>query len=550
MNIIEKLKQQFIENLSTKYTLDPSALSSITFAINTDEQRQQFGDISTNAALIVAASAQQNPRSLAQDIIDTFSHPAIARMELAGPGFINITLTDDIYIDLSQKLYTHPQSFFKTMLSQYHRFSLEFVSANPTGPLHLGHGRGGIIGDVLGNILQFIGHQVTKEYYINDAGSQIEKLGLSFKIRCQQALGVECSMPEDGYHGDYLIELAKKLAQERGPDLLIEQDSFFAHYAKDAMLGQIAYTLQMYGIFFDLWVSEKRLHEESLVKRAIDFLKKHGATYEKDGALWFTSTRYGDDKDRVLIKSNGEMTYIASDVAYTEDKFKRADRLILVLGQDHHSYVVRLKGIAEALGHNPKDLDVILYQLITLKEGDQQLRMSKRAGTMVTLREVIETVGKDVARFFFLHRKADAHLDFDLELALKKTEENPVYYIQYAYVRTKSILHKSQEYKDFDQLTEADFNEMHIDHYERLIIKKFVVLKELLLSISENYHTHLLTYYSIELAQLFHRYYATHRILDSGEVKKSRHRLILIKLFQETFELCLNLLGLSKPEKM
>jgi arginyl-tRNA synthetase len=548
MNCIDQLKNRFLHFLTKTFSLEAVDLSALSFSLNIDEQKQQFGDISSNVALVLAKKRGESPKSIAERIVTTFKDDALEKIEIAGPGFLNFYLNRTAYISLATDLFAQWQEFFSFPQVKKLTYSVEFVSANPTGPLHLGHGRGGIIGDVLSNILHLIGHQATKEYYINDAGSQIQKLGESFKIRCQQELGFQVQIPEDGYHGDYLKQLARECLETYGREVLSQPDSFFATYAKDRLLEHIRHTLLLYGIRFDVWFSEKSLHESNAVNNALEKLTQRNMTYEKDGALWFISTQFGDDKDRVLRKQNGELTYISSDVAYTENKFERADRVILVLGQDHHSYVVRLKGITAALGFNPDHLDVILYQLVTLKEAGELLRMSKRAGTMVSLQEIIETVGTDVARFFFLNRKADAHLDFDIDLALKKTEENPVYYIQYAYVRIKSIIQKAQEKEELTNILVNDA--FALDQTEYLLIKKIISLKELLLAMSQNYQTHLLTYYVLELAQLFHVYYSKNRIIDMSTIPQSRARLLLAILLKNTFELSLDLLGLSKPEKM
>jgi arginyl-tRNA synthetase len=548
MNTFEIIQQACSDLIQKMFSLSNADLKAITFTINTDESKQRFGDLTCNAPLVLAKKLQTNPKTLAQDLASHLTHEYIDHIEIAGPGFLNVFLMQKAFQQLAASLFEDTSETCRPRITEKKHFSLEFVSANPTGPLHLGHGRGGIIGDVLGNILRFVGHEVTKEYYINDAGSQIQKLGTSFKIRCQQELGIDSAMPEEGYKGEYLIQLAQECIAEYGKTILEKPDTFFDDYAKNHLLERIKSTLLEYGISFDVWFSEKTLHDNGAIEKALNILIKHGTTYIKDDALWFTSTAYGDDKDRVLRKANGELTYIAADVAYTQNKFNRADHLILVLGQDHHSYVVRLKGISAALGYNPDDLEVILYQLITLNEGGQQLRMSKRAGTMVTLKEVIELVGTDVARFFFLNRKADAHLDFDIELALKKTEENPVYYIQYAYVRTISILNKSHEHKELTALTSNDITGLGDE--EKLLLKKIISLQELLLSMSVNYQTHLLTYYVLELAQLFHKYYSKNRVISLENIPQSRARLLLIAILKNTFELSLDLLGLSKPKKM
>jgi arginyl-tRNA synthetase len=316
------------------------------------------------------------------------------------------------------------------------------------------------------------------------------------------------------------------------------------------MLANIKETLELYGIRFDVWFSEKILHTDGSIKRTLDILGKHGYLFEQDGATWFRSTAFGDDKDRVVRKSSGELTYVAADSAYLKNKIDRGyDRLIMILGHDHHSYVVRLQGLLKALQLDAQaQLDIILYQLVKIKVSGENVRMSKRAGTMVNLADVIETVGTDVARFFYLNRKADAQLDFDLDLALQHNETNPVYYVQYAYVRTKSVLSKAQEDAALHHITPADIATLNAD--ERLLIKKIAALKTILATISTNYQTHLLTYYVLELAHTFHKYYSKNRVIDMDNVKQSRARLALITILRDTLETSLKLLGVSTPEKM
>ena len=589
MNIIEKIQSALNTFLIKTFNISEQDIKSIETALNTDEKRQQFGDASSNAALVLSKKLGKNPREIAQEIVSTFSHPDIEKIEIAGPGFLNIYLSTEAYIKLLQEIDEKQETFFKADLDKKLKFNVEFVSANPTGPLHFGHGRGGIIGDVLGNVLSFIGYSVEKEFYINDAGSQIQKLGESFKIRCLQELGETLSLPEDGYQGTYLVDLAKECIKEHGKQLTKKQvspeqvspeqvspeqvspeqvspeqvspeqvspeqvspkpDTFFAEYAKKHLLKKLQQTLSDYGITFDTWFSEKTLHENNKIEEAIKKLQNTGYIYEKDDALWFKSTTFGDDKDRVVRKKDGSWTYIAADIAYMLDKVKRGtDNLILVLGQDHHGYVDRLYGLHKALGLEKSNIKVILYQLVSLKEGGKDIRMSKRAGRMVTLQNIIDTVGKDVARFFYLNRKADAQLDFNLDLALKKTDENPVYYIQYAYVRVKSILKKANEHPELEDVTKNDAE--GLTEHERLLLKKIVALKGLLLTISKGYQTHLLTYYALELAQLFHSYYSKNKVLDLKNVKTSRARLLVLQQLAMTLGLVLDLLGISKPEKM
>lgn len=550
MNTIEQIIAAFKDHIKTLFAVESDTLSLISTGLSTDPAKEAFGDISSNAAMVLAKTLGKNPREVATTIADTFSHPSIQATAIAGAGFINMTLTLQACKELMTDLQKQEAQFFALNLETLRKsYSLEFVSANPTGPLHLGHGRGGIIGDVLGNIMRFLGNTAIKEFYVNDAGAQIKKLGESFKIRCQEVLGIHNPLPEGGYQGEYLVYLAKDLIAHQGEGVLNNPDSFFEDYAKNALLEAIKKTLAHYGITYDVWFSEKSLHDDGSVEKAINLLSARGFTYESEGALWFTSTRFGDDKDRVLRKQTGEWTYVASDVAYLHNKISRgAEHLIMILGQDHHSYVVRLKGIMQALGYSAHQLDVILYQLVTIKESGQAVRMSKRAGRIVSLEDVIETVGTDVARFFYLHRKADAHLEFDIDLALKRTEENPVYYIQYAYVRTSSILEKASQHPELEALTNADVQ--GLTPSEKIVIKKIVALKDLLKNISGNYQTHLLTYYVVELAQLFHKYYTDNRVIDLTNIPQSRARLVLITALRNTFKTCFQLLEITTPDKM
>lgn len=546
MNLIENIKQSLNSFLKEKF-LPEEDLPNFEFILNVEESKKDFGDINSNSAMIIAKKLKKNPREIAQVVAQEFKHEYISKTEIAGPGFLNFFLSEQAYIELVKSLHTDKENFFKSVTEPIN-YNIEFVSANPTGPLHLGHGRGGIIGDVYGNILKFIGHNVTKEFYINDAGNQINKLGQSFKIRCQQVLGSDIILPEESYHGEYLKDLAQECIKENGKDILSKPDSFFSSYAKEKLLNLLKQTLKDYGIEFDVWFSEKTLHDSGAVTNAVEKLTLSGFTYEKEGALWFKSTEFGDDKDRVLKKSDGELTYAAADVAYMQNKIERNFKhLVMVLGQDHHSYVVRLNGIRQALGYDKIPLDVILYQLVRLKEDGQDFKMSKRAGKILSLRDIIDTVGKDVARFFYLNRKADAQLEFDIDLAMKTNEENPVYYIQYAYVRMCSILEKIKEEPNLN-INITDVHNISTEEY--FLIKKIVSLKELLNNISHNQQIHLLTYYLLELSAIFHKYYFDNKIIDMNSLEKSKARLLIISALKDTFKLAMKLIGISQPERM
>jgi arginyl-tRNA synthetase len=550
MNSIDSIQKLFTEHVRGLFPSNDITSDACRLHINVDEAKQAFGNLSTSVALVLAKALKRVPREVATEIATTFIHPLVEKIEIAGPGFINMYFTQDTFKLIAKELYEQKEAFFKPdSLEKKYNYSIEFVSANPTGPLHFGHGRGGIIGDVLGNVLRFVGHDVTKEFYINDAGNQIQKLGESFKIRCLQASGMDATIPEDGYHGEYLTDLAQDCFAEFGQELFEKPDSFFATYAKENLLEALQNTLKDYGINFDVWFSEKTLHESGAITKALAVLQERGLLFEQDGALWFKTTEFGDDKDRVIRKSTGEYTYIAADIAYLKNKIDRGfNNLVFILGHDHHSYVTRLNAVKDGLGYTYCPLSVVLYQLVKISEDGALVRMSKRAGAIVSLQDIIDTVGRDVARFFYLHRKADAQLEFDLALALKKTEENPVYYVQYAYVRTGSILEKASKEAHLDDINAADAQHLGVE--EAFLLKKIVFLEQLLMDIAVNHQTHLLTYYVVELAQLFHRYYSHVRVIDQENKEKSRGRLLMIGLLRNTIGLVLDILGVSHPEKM
>lgn len=550
MYILEQIQNSFANFIKTKFNLPHDIQLPINLELNIDRPRAQFGDLNSNVAMLLAKQLKQNPQAIAQLIIAEYQAPnEIEKIEFVAPGFINITLNKTVFVKLIHEIEQLKAGFFKPSHLKAQQYSIEFVSVNPTGPMHLGHGRGAIIGDVLGNVLKFNGHQVTKEFYINDAGNQINKLGLSLKIRCQQILGINIELPEAAYHGEYLRELAQSCIADYGPTVIEKPDSFFAYYGKEKLLDAIKHTLRDYGVEFDIWFSEKTLHDSQAITQVLAQLKLNNYTYEKDQATWFKSTDFGDDKDRVVCKSDGELTYVAADIAYLKNKVDRgAEHLIMVLGQDHHSYATRLQGLKQALGLTDLPLDIIIYQLVSMQASGEAVRMSKRAGNIVTLCGVIETVGKDVARFFYLNRKADSQLEFNLDLALSKTEDNPVYYIQYALVRIRSILRKAQTLTpviSFD-LSNAEY----ISEPEYLVLKKILQLKNILAAIEHTQHTHLLAHYSLELAKLFHAYYGQHKVLDPEQPEISGARLLVLEQLENTLELTLKLMGLDTPESM
>lgn len=548
MNSFEHLHQTFSDFLKNSLQLPSDLVNAAQFELNSEQEKLLFGDINSNIALICAKPLKVNPRALAQQITEQFKHPLVEKIEIAGPGFLNLFLTPGWFQLIAQEMTAQEDQFFVAKPTFAPKTHVEFVSANPTGPMHVGHGRNGILGDVLSRILDFLGHNVHKEFYINDAGAQITKLGNSFKIRCMQTLGHSIELPEDAYHGQYLTELADTCVATFGKNLEQESDLFFQTYAKEHLLAMLQSTLESYGIIFHEWFSEKSLHDHGAVESSLQRLVRSGHTYEQEGALWLRSTTFGDDKDRVLRKANGELTYVAADVAYLIDKLDRGfDQLIMVLGHDHHSYKVRLHAVMQALGFDPKRLTVILYQLVHVLKDGEPVKMSKRTGNMITLAEIIEEVGKDIARFFFLFRKADAELQFDLDLALKKSNDNPMYYIQYAYVRTMSIQAKAIQ-ENITLPTTVAFQDL--SSQEKLLIKKLCHLKLLLPQIAHNHQIHLLAYYAYDVAHVFHAYYNQQRVIDSQNVAMTQQRLSIIKLVQINLKTAFFIMGITPLEKM
>ena len=533
------------------------------------EKSSVHGDLSTTLALQINKSLKQNPRAIAQELQKAFTSAQTGNQELndilatctiAGPGFLNFTVSPAAWTIFAQDIITHDAEFFKPKNIQRLKFLVEFVSANPTGPLHLAHGRNAIIGDILCSVLSFVGHDVTREFYINDAGNQINKLGLSLRARYLNVLGIQEDFPEGGYAGDYLKDVAQEMYEHHQDTYKNESGPFFADYARTAMLTLIRQNLAEYGVAFDHWTSERSIYDSGAVEKTLQDLIAKGVTYEQDGALWLTSTAFGDDKDRVLRKADGNLTYLVPDTAYYQKNLSSGyDRLINILGQDHHGYVTPRNAALHALGLDVSKLTCLIYQLVLMKKNDVYVRMSKRAGTFEQLSDVIKIVGKDVARYFFLNRKADAHLELDLEQALKQNDENPVYYIHYAYVRTESLLTKAAEHDQelaafVQQLTlnpaTCTTDLVNVPETAHAVLKKVLSLRDLLETISINNQTHMLAYYTYDLAAAFHTLYAHTRIIVPENLTSTKTNLLMVNLVRSTLRLCLDLLGLSKPKSM
>lgn len=435
------------------------------------------------------------------------------------------------------------------------KIQVEFVSANPTGDLHLGHARGAAFGDSLCNILEKAGYDVTREYYINDAGNQIHNLALSVEARYLEALGKEAEMPEDGYYGQDIIEIGKKIADEYGDSLLEKSEEerlqFFRDLGLKYELEKIKKDLEEFRVSFDVWYSETSLYKSGKIDEALDMLRKNGHIYEQDGATWFRSTAFGDDKDRVLIKKDGSYTYLTPDIAYHKDKLDRGfDKLINIWGADHHGYIPRMKAAIQALGYDQNILEVEIMQMVSLFKNGEKVKMSKRTGKAVTMRELIEEVGLDAVRYFFAMRSGDSHMDFDLDLAVSESNENPVYYAQYAHARVCSILRQGNEQGLSYNANESDLlNEIQSEK-EIELLKKLGEFPGVVAEAAEKRIPHRITNYIFELASVLHSFYNAEKVLDASNEMKSKARLALMKATQITLKNALTLIGVSAPEKM
>jgi len=517
-------------------------------------KQREFGDMATNVAMLWAKSAKKPPRAIAEKILENIEDPdgVLGRKEIAGPGFLNFTFAPKFYYSRLREVAAGKNA--RLDLGQGERVQVEFASVNPTGPLHVGHGRVAVIGDVLARLHEATGFNVEREYYVNDAGNQMENLGLSIMARYREAFGEKADFPEGGYPGDYVKEIAAEIKRQYG-DKYLNHDretalKFFSAHGGDALLNTIRGQLRDFGITFDSFFSEKAMRERSEVTQSMELLRARGLLYAQDGAEWYRSTQFGDDKDRTVVKSDGELTYFASDIAYHRNKLERKfDKLINVWGADHHGYVPRLKAALEGLGYEPNLLRVVLVQMVQLTRGGEPVRMGKRTGEFVALEEVLEEVGRDAARFFFLMRKSDSHLDFDLDLAKKQSSENPVFYVQYAHARVASI---------FEQAAKSGvaLGERGAVAVERLelteeleLIRKMIQFDDVLEESVRDLEPHRVVFYLLDLAGEFHRYYNRHRVI-SEDAELSRARLLLIESVQKTVRRGLEILGVDAPMKM
>ncbi|MDH4025757.1 MAG: arginine--tRNA ligase, partial [Desulfuromonadales bacterium] len=513
------------------------------------------GDFASNLAMTMARAEKKSPRQIAEALVEALDGcDFLSKVEIAGPGFINFTLAPGCWYEVLDEITVKGKDYGLSQVGEGQKVQVEFVSANPTGPLHIGHGRGAATGDVVASVLQAAGYEVQREYYVNDAGNQMRTLGLSLLLRYRQVCGEQVEFPDDCYQGDYILDLAKEIHGAEGTRYLEldenEAIKSLGCFGGDRILAGIRDDLEAFGITFDRWYSEQGLFDRDEVSNGLKVLKEKGLSYEKDGAVWFRTTDFGDDKDRVLVRSNGETTYFASDVAYHLEKFSRGfDTVIDVLGADHHGYVQRMKAVVNGLGRNPDDLQIILVQLVSLLREGEPVAMSTRSGEFVTLREVVDEVGKDACRFIFLLRRADSQLDFDLELAKRQSNDNPVYYVQYAHARVCSICRNAEEQGVVTLEREAlDLSCLTLTE-ELALAKHLARYPETVVNAAQNREPHRIVYFLQELASQFHSYYNRQRVLVD-DLATTQARLYLVKGVRTVLANALNLLGVDAPERM
>ncbi|MDR1915487.1 MAG: arginine--tRNA ligase [Synergistaceae bacterium] len=520
-------------------------------------KRAGQGDWATSTAMKLSKVFSVSPMELAGEIVKNVElGDLVASVDVAKPGFMNFTLTNNWIVDALVNVLSHGENYGRNNYGNGRRVQVEFVSANPTGPIHLGHGRGAAVGDIMSSILAFSGWEVEREYYINDAGLQMENLGRSTQSRYFAILGKEnqAPFPEDGYPGDYIDDIAREIIQEHGDSFIArpldETLDFFRDATCERVLKMIHADLLDFGVNFNVWFSEKSLYADDLVQRTIERLKSRDYAYDKDGAVWFKATAFGDDKDRVMIRNNGVPTYFTSDTAYLLNKYERKfDFLIYVWGADHHGYVPRIRSVNKALGASDESLEFMLIQFVSLLRNGVPVSMSKRAGTFVTLRDVMDEVGRDATRFSFVNRKCDSHLDFDLEVAKQTSSDNPVYYIQYAYARICSILREAES----RGITIPDVSDVDLsvisEPCEVRLVKEISRFPEEVLKAAQNLEPHRIAFYLTGLAEAFHSFYNTLKVLgERDDVMKAR--LLLSLSSRITIASALNLLGVTAPEKM
>jgi arginyl-tRNA synthetase len=556
----QRLRQIILETVKEVAQLDQDDLPAFTVEI---PNQKGHGDFATNIAMVLPKLLKRPPRDIAGQIVEKINEHKdfIDKVEIAGPGFINFFLNPNAWREVARTVLSQKVNYGRCQSKSAEKVLIEFVSANPTGPLHFGHGRGAVVGDVVARLMDYAGYDVSREYYVNDAGGQVRALALSVVYRLKELRGIKAELPEDGYRGEYVKELAEKLPQGLDSFLPGEPDeqtlADIQKFAIDAMLEDIKTDLKNFGVGFDRFASEKDVVESGRPKEAFSMLSERELLFDRDGAKWFLADEFGDEKSRVLVKNDGSFTYFATDIAYHLDKLLRGyPKLIDVWGADHHGYIQRVKASLQALGYTQEALEVILIQMVSLVRDGQPVKMSKREGEIITLRDVIEEVGSDAARFFFLMRGADSQMEFDLELAKRKTFDNPVFYVQYGHARLSSILAKANERNipipDPDQAEQIDLTPLELKD-EIQLLKKMSVLPEVVARAADKRTPHLLVFYVQELVAEFHHYYTAHARTSpilGGDPSLISARLILVMALRQVIRCALGLLGVSAPDRM
>jgi len=518
----------------------------------------RHGDLSTNIALVIASEAGGDPREVAQTILDHLRLPQglVDRTEIAGPGFINFTLSPVWLRQMVWQIVREGEQFARSAAGGGKRLLLEFVSANPTGPLAVVQGRAAALGDALARLLERTGWTVSREYYVNDAtnSTQVRRFAETLEARYLQQLGKEAAVPEEGYQGDYVIEMAEELVKAEGDRLLgLSQEKRLAalyRYSLDRIVESHQRDMAAFGVHFDTWFMESSLYATDEVSAAMEALRGKGHTYEAEGALWLRATDFGDDQDHVLVRNDGRPTYLAADIAYHKNKFERGfDRLIDIWGPDHHGHVRRTKAGVQALGYDPSRFEILIHQWVRLFRGSEMVRMSKRAGDIVPLAGLLDDVGSDAARFFFLMQSLDSHLDFDLELAKKQAAENPVYYVQYAHARICSILRTAEE-RGLDRSGSGQANLDRLGEPDELaLMRKLSEFPEEMEQAAARYEPHRMTRYARELGSIFHGFYTNCRVLGE-DAELTAARLALVLASRTVLRIVLGIIGVSAPEQM
>jgi arginyl-tRNA synthetase len=555
MSQVEELKQGLKEQLH-KAVLSAGLAKEeeIPDIVIETPKDKAHGDFASNVAMQLARVAKKAPRAIADDIAANIDYEAasVDKLDIAGPGFINFFMKKDYLVDIVKTALSKKEAFGRSDFGGGKKVQVEFVSANPTGTLHLGHARGAAVGDSLCNILEKAGYDVAREYYLNDAGNQIDNLTLSLEARYLQEIGEDTEMPEDGYRGADIIGFAKEIVKDYG-DRFKDTDqekrrAFFREFGLKRELDKLKNDLADFRVHFDNWFSETSLYDDNKIQPVLDELHKRGKTYDHEGATWLRSTEYGDDKDRVLIKNDGTYTYLTPDIAYHKDKLNRGfEELVNIWGADHHGYIPRMRAAIQALGYEKEQLTVQIIQMVNLFEQGEKVKMSKRTGNAVTMRELMEEVGIDATRYFFAMRAAETHLDFDLDLAKSESNENPVYYVQYAHARICSMLRQAEE-KGYSVNSQADLTVLTSEKDQELM-KKIGEYPEAVVEAAKRHAPHRMTNYVYDLAQTLHSFYNAEKVITSDE-NLTKARLALVEAVRITLADALALVGVHAPEKM